>query len=386
MEGALRHYREAGDTLSVTRLLCFFNREDEACEVVSKTRHPASAFHLAAHFEAAGNVSQACHFYTMAKGFTNAIRVCKENDMQEELWPLATMAPPQTQLDVAKYYEDSDQPDKAVILYHKAGLVSKAMDLAFRTNQFEALQLITTDVGSDSDPALVAKCAEFFVSNGQIDKAVDLLASGQNYLDALRLIEENDVPLTEELADKMSLDKPEQDLEKERLRIASLERIGDVALKQGNYHLATKKFTQAGNKLRAMKALLKSGDTEKICFFAQVSRQKEIYVMAGNYLQSMDWQNQPAVLNNIINFYSKGKAMDLLANFYVACAQVEIDEFQNYEKALDALTQASRCLGKVAEPRDMGIHNRAVDVVNDRVSTVRKYLEIKKYGFLTALL
>ena len=34
-----------------------------------------------------------------------------------------------------------------------------------------------------------------------------------------------------------------------------------------------------------MKALLKSGDTEKIIFFAGVSRQKEIYVMAANYLQ-----------------------------------------------------------------------------------------------------
>ena len=49
---------------------------------------------------------------------------------------------------------------------------------------------------------------------------------------------------------------------------------------QGAYHLATKKFTQAGNRVKAMRALLKSGDTEKIIFFAGVSRQKEIYVMA----------------------------------------------------------------------------------------------------------
>lgn len=71
-----------------------------------------------------------------------------------------------------------------------------------------------------------------------------------------------------------------------------------------------------------MKALLKSGDTEKIIFYAGVSRQREIYIMAANYLQSLDWQNQPEILRNIITFYSKGKAMDLLANFYVACAQV----------------------------------------------------------------
>jgi intraflagellar transport protein 140 len=184
----------------------------------------------------------------------------------------------------------------------------------------------------------------------------------------------------------MTLDKAEKDLEKERLRIATLEKIGEIALIQGNYHLATKKFTQAGNKLRAMKALLKSGDTEKICFFAQVSRQREIYIMAGNYLQSLDWQNQPEVLKNIINFYSKGKAMDLLANFYVACGQVEIDEFQNYEKALDALNQASRCLAKVSEPKDAGIHKRAIDVVNGRIVTIKRYLDIKKYIFFKSYL
>lgn len=74
--------------------------------------------------------------------------------------------------------------------------------------------------------------------------------------------------------------------------------------------------------VKAMKALLKSGDTDKIIFFASISRQREIYIMAANYLQTLDWQNQPDILRNIITFYSKGKAQDLLANFYVACAQV----------------------------------------------------------------
>lgn len=73
-----------------------------------------------------------------------------------------------------------------------------------------------------------------------------------------------------------------------------------------------------------MKALLKSGDTEKIIFFANVSREKEIYIMAANYLQTLDWQVQPEFLKHIVNFYTKGKAPHLLANFYVACAQVSV--------------------------------------------------------------
>lgn len=299
--------------------------------------------------------------------------------MLEELWPLAILATRHSQIDVAKFYEDNNQPDRAVLLYHKANLLHKALDVAFKTRQYSALQLIIMDVNADSDPALIRKCADYFMQNDQIDKAVDLLATGKDYMAALELIQQHNVVLTEELAEKLTVEKKnDDDVEYERLRISTLEKIAEIGFDQGNYHLATKKFTQAGNKLRAMKALLKSGDTEKICFFAQVSRNSEIYIMAGNYLQSLDWQNQPEILKNIISFYSKGKAMDLLANFYVACAQVEIDEFQNYEKALDALNQASRCLIKVMAPRDPDVHKRAVELVNNRMSTIKRYLDIKR--------
>lgn len=71
-----------------------------------------------------------------------------------------------------------------------------------------------------------------------------------------------------------------------------------------------------------MRALLKSGDTEKIVFFANVSRQKELFILAANYLQSLDWRKDPDILKTIIGFYTKGRALDLLAGFYEACAQV----------------------------------------------------------------
>ncbi|KAG5330577.1 IF140 protein, partial [Acromyrmex charruanus] len=379
METALHLYEQAKDTLSMTRLLCYFGRENEVCELVTKTNHSAAAYHLAAHYESKNNVVQAIHFYTIARAYTNAIRLCKEHDMLEELWPLTILAPRNSQIDVAKFYENNDQPDRAVLLYHKAGLLHKALDVAFRTRQYSALQLIIMDVNADSDPALIHKCADYFMQNDQIDKAVDLLATGRDYMAALDLIQQHNVVLNEELAEKLTIEKgSDDDAERERMRISTLEKIAEITFDQGNYHLATKKFTQAGNKLRAMKALLKSGDTEKICFFAQVSRNREIYIMAGNYLQSLDWQNQPEILKNIINFYSRGKAMDLLANFYVACAQVEIDEFQNYEKALDALNQANRCLSKVVTPRDPDVHKRAIELVNNRMSAIKRYLDIKR--------
>lgn len=83
-----------------------------------------------------------------------------------------------------------------------------------------------------------------------------------------------------------------------------------------------------------MQVLLKSGDVEKITFFAGVSRQKEIYVMAANFLQTLDWHNDGGIMKSIIQFYTKAKAMDSLSTFYEACAQIEIDEYRDYEKAL----------------------------------------------------
>ena len=71
-----------------------------------------------------------------------------------------------------------------------------------------------------------------------------------------------------------------------------------------------------------MNALLKSGDMEKIVFFAGVSWQKEIYVMAANYLQSLDWWKHLEITKNIISFYMKGHALELLTGFYEACTMV----------------------------------------------------------------
>lgn len=44
--------------------------------------------------------------------------------------------------------------------------------------------------------------------------------------------------------------------------------------------------------------------------------------MAANYLQSLDWRKDPEIMKNIIGFYTKGRALDSLAGFYDACAQV----------------------------------------------------------------
>ncbi len=72
------------------------------------------------------------------------------------------------------------------------------------------------------------------------------------YWDALKLCMEQHVPVSEELVEKLTPPKEmhENDLE-ERNKV--LEGIAEVCMQQRQYHLATKKYTQAGNKVKVRK-------------------------------------------------------------------------------------------------------------------------------------
>uniref|UniRef100_A0A0M3HM60 TPR_REGION domain-containing protein n=1 Tax=Ascaris lumbricoides TaxID=6252 RepID=A0A0M3HM60_ASCLU len=84
-------------------------------------------------------------------------------------------------VEAARYYEDlPGQADKAVMLYHKAGMIGRALDLAFRTEQFGALDLIAKDLDERSDPRVLERAAEFFINNQQYEKAVQFLAYAKN--------------------------------------------------------------------------------------------------------------------------------------------------------------------------------------------------------------
>ncbi|VTJ61863.1 Hypothetical predicted protein [Marmota monax] len=377
MDAALRYYELAQDYFSLVRIHCFQGNIQKAAEIANETGNWAASYHLARQYESQEEVKQAVHFYTRAQAFNNAIRLCKENGLDDQLINLALLSSPEDMIEAARYYEEKGkQMDRAVMLYHKAGHFSKALELAFTTQQFAALQLIAEDLDENSDPALLARCSDFCIEHRQFEKAVELLLAAKKYHEALQLCLEQNMIITEEMAEKMTVSKDSKDLSEESRR-ELLEQIANCCMRQGNYHLATKKYTQAGSKLKAMRALLKSGDTEKIVFFAGVSRQKEIYIMAANYLQSLDWRKEPEIMKNIISFYTKGRALDLLAGFYDACAQVEIDEYQNYEKAHGALTEAYKCLSKAKAKSPLDQETKLAQL-QSKMALVKRFTQARR--------
>ncbi|XP_030625080.1 intraflagellar transport protein 140 homolog [Chanos chanos] len=377
MESALCYYDKAQDYLSLVRVHCYLGNIQKAAEIANETGNRAASYHLARQYEAQDEIDQSVHFYTRAQAYNNAIRLCKENGRDEQLLNLALLSSPEDMMEAASYYEDKGKyMDRAVMLYHKAGHVSKALELAFSTQQFGALQQIAEDLNESSDPALLERCSDFFIKHSQYQKAVDLLVAARKYHEALQLCVDQSLTITEDLAESMTV-SPDSAHLSEAGRKELLERIADCCMRQGSYHLATKKYTQAGNKIKAMRALLKSGDTQKIIFFAGVSRQKEIYVMAANYLQSLDWRKDPEIMKNIIAFYTRGRAVDLLAGFYEACAQVEIDDYQDYEKAAGALTDACKCLSKVKSRSGDEPDARLAELTR-RISLIKRFIHARR--------
>merc|ERR1719162_2742993 len=115
---------------------------------------------------------------------------------------LALSSDPANMAQAAKYYEQSGQYPKAVVLYQKAGCQKKALEICFSARLFDNLRKIADDLSADSDPEILRKCGEFFMQHNQHEKAVHLLSMSQQFERAVDLCNEHDVIITEEMAER----------------------------------------------------------------------------------------------------------------------------------------------------------------------------------------
>ncbi|KAI9098081.1 hypothetical protein DFS34DRAFT_619554 [Phlyctochytrium arcticum] len=349
---ATKLYKESGDTLSIVRMLCIAGNIEQAIDMSEKTNDLAAYYHIARVYEGEEKLPEALAFYAKATCYSHAIRLAKESRLDSELMHLALQGSDEAVLDVARYFEKSGRNlEKAISLYQRGGNVGKAIDLCFQIDQPGLLEDLVQNLSPDTDSTLLQKCAAYFISLNDYVRAVTLLMMARKFDEALQFCVQHGIGITEQMADSVPVpsgEGPEADEAR-----ATLIKVADYCMEQGSYHLACKKYTQAGDRMKAMRALLKSGDTEKILFFANVSgpKQREIFVLAANYLQTMDWRNDRQIMKAIITFYTKAKALESLSGFYEACAQLEIDEYQNYEKGLAALKESLKCLMRAKDTK-----------------------------------
>jgi len=381
---ARKYYTKAGDYLSLVRIACFKGEFSVAADIVTESEDKAAAYHFARQLEVQGELRDAIAFYAKSGCFNHAIRLAKGYGLDAELMRFAIKATPSLMLDCASYYEAKGELDKAVQLYHKGGDLPRALDLCFQAGAniqndktgrsavvFDMLNTIAADLGAETSPQTLARCAEFLMTHKQYEKAIELYVMAKRYPQAIEMCVMHKVNINDSLIEKLS--PPETMDINERKDI--LKDLGAALKKQGNFVAASKKFTQAGDRIRAMKSLLRGGDTKAIIQFASISRSEEIYKLAANYLQQMSWHENVDIMKAIITFYTKAKAFEHLAGFYDSCAQVEIDEYRDYEKALGAMLEAHKSLQKGGPSKT---YANQLEVLEQRIEVMQKFVEARR--------
>jgi intraflagellar transport protein 140 len=223
--------------------------------------------------------------------------------MDTDMMRFALKAAPTLMLECAAYFEERSEYEKAIQLYHKGGDLGKAMDLCFKGAEalnvtvkgrskpdtsksqgvFEMMNEIAADLGVGTSPQTLARCAEFLMQHRQYERAIDLYILAKRFPQAIEMCMKNSITITDDMAEKLS-PKVSPDIDEATSR-DTLKLLAKTLKSQGSYALASRKYTQAGDRLRAIKCLVRSGDTRAVIQFATVTRNPEIYKLAANYLQ-----------------------------------------------------------------------------------------------------
>lgn len=186
----------------------------------------------------------------------------------------------------AQYFEKKGKFDKAVQLYSRGGNKRRAMDIAMQRNLTNLIDDISSGVGDGDDPEVMKSSVSFLMQNAQYDKAVEIMINLGNNDEALTVAEKYNVQLKEEWAKKLIPAAGELSAQQKKERQEILLRVAKLTKHQGNFGLAAKLYTMGNEKIKGIKCLLKSGDTQGIIKFATNARDTEVWVLAGNFLQN----------------------------------------------------------------------------------------------------
>lgn len=412
VQEALRFYHAGKDVYNVVRLLCSLNppKIENAIEVVNteveraKSRFQqqqslaggpsragdadagepdpvGAAFFIGQLFERQKDMPRALEYYKHAGAYHSGVRVAWKSEQYNMVASLAAKSGDERlMLESAMQMEQGGHFDKAVELYRRIGAVQCALDTCVKGGLYEALHEISSNLASAStDPAIFLNMADHFQAEGNYQKAVEMLVFARRYDDALKMCEERNVTLTEDMAETMTGDLNQLSGEDKQ---TVLRKVAHVAKNQGSWSLACKKYTQAGDRIKAMKMLMRGGEVEKVIFFANHSRNTEIYTMAANFLQSQNWSNDSNIYKSIILFYTKAKAFGNLITFYESCAQLQIDENRNYVEALQAITECIQMAESGAAAK-ANVDKTKLEQLKERMDILRSF--VKAQGIVDSI-
>jgi intraflagellar transport protein 140 len=372
IEEALEYYKKAKDWTNVVRLLIQTNRIHEAKEICDDTKDQGACFLMGQYYEGIGDIKLAIYYYALSGRINQAFRLAKEHNMDNEIYNLGLKANAQTQNLIAEYFEKKGIYDKAVNLYLLAGNIKKALGICLRTNQYDKLREIADSIEYKNDKDTLRALAEYFLEQKQYEKALSLFIKLKDYDISMRICENHKVKISLQTAKAI-----EDDLENEsdnEMKTKLTQRLAKLLMQQGEFEAAHQIYVKFENWKKAMKCLIKMGDKNRVIEFAQMCRKPELYIMAANFLQSLDWNDNEELVKTIVSFFTKAKAYINLANFYELFASVEINEFRNYEKAMVLYQEAINAIEKSKEDEEK--KNQKNTVLQNKIKITKLFVHV----------
>eukprot|EP00924_Labyrinthula_sp_SR-Ha-C_P008375 maker-scaffold_11-snap-gene-11.29-mRNA-1 protein AED:0.01 eAED:0.04 QI:0/0/0/1/1/1/3/0/1566 len=397
---ALELYREVEDIPSQVRVYLVSGELRRAAEVVSKTevadetKKRYGHYLLGCKYMEIEQYENAVSYFKLACNYNSAVEAARKGKLTMELYAAARQGCPQVKIKGALYLLKEEEYEKAATLFGEAGKLSCALKLCFRHELYSLLENLTNkycsgefenhfdmdgNVSLSEGPASVnstlEKCAEFYLEHARYQKAVELYVAAGKTQEGLKYCEKYNILIDQSLAEIMVPTSGRNKILNSWKRKEILEEVGAVCEAQKSFHLAARKYTEAGNRIQAVKCLIKSNDVDKILYYARQAKNIEVYILVGNYIQTLDWRTQPKLLKTLVNYYKKAKAFAKLSQFYYTCAHDEIITYRDFGRSLAALQQSLNYI-------DMELHRlqskARAEMEETDGSEVKKVIHIKK--------
>jgi intraflagellar transport protein 140 len=263
----------------------------------------------------------------------------------------------------ARWFEDQKEAKNAILLYSRAGRLNRALALCFAMKQYDALDEISDTLTSKTDPSVLVRCGRYFVESERWSKAAQCFALARQFDEVITLCNKHNIKLPSSVIQELSEMKADPEV---------MKRFASLCEQQGAFQTAATLYVKFKDHIAAMKALIRSGETDKVIKFANLVKKRETYILAGNYLQTLNPRQGDTTFDQVVALYKKAGATDKLGKFYEAVARSEIDEYQEYAKGLDLIRAG---LKLVEETPDVKQKDQIVAQMQKKIRLIEMYLE-----------
>ena len=377
-EEAMEYYKKADDIQNVIRLYLKENHIDEAIKVFQEGKekfkikkeqkylkgYMDGAYLIGNYYEKNNSMKNAIDYYRVSGRFNQAFRLAKEKGLDKEIYALGTQAPKNTQNLIAEYFEKKNKLKEAIDLYLQGSNIRKGLNLCLATNQLDKVRELSRVLETKQDKDTLKALADYFAGQNEHEKALELLIRIKDYESAMKICENHKVRISQETANAMK-----EDLEKEKDNKTKKEltaRLAKLLMTQGDFEMAHDIYVKMGNLKKAMKCYIKMGDKNKVIEFAQICRNPELFILAANFLQNLEWT--PDVIKIIVSFFNKAKAYYNLSQFYTVLGVSAINEKKDFKKGEEYLKEALKAVMKVRENDDK--KNNKIDEIKKKLDFI----------------